>query len=275
VARSTKFPLRVVKILSDSEQALLFDANRGRHVLVDVGETVGDYVVQGITEDEVTLVGTDVPVEIALPSPEAKPARPVTKSKPADPYASDEPAPSDPYGDSEDQPVREVSATKAPAKAETRPAEADTTPKTEAQGPEHAAAPEPDTATEAATAEAPETADKAAAEAPETTKAEAPKPSGRIAKQAVAALLADFSLLAAAVDGTFTKTGVVLTRVQPGSLFAAAGLLVGDTILAVDGRPIRSLDDAADLYARGGTMKRATVQLTRAGKPLTLRVTIQ
>src|SRR5689334_22544688 len=69
-ARANKFPFKVVKILSDSEQALLFDQKRGRHVLVEVGDAVGsDYTVKAIDEDEVTLVGNDVPVEIALTAP--------------------------------------------------------------------------------------------------------------------------------------------------------------------------------------------------------------
>ena len=58
-AADDKFPLKVVKLMPESEQALLFDARRGRHILVEVGETVGDYSVRAIGTDEVTLAGKD------------------------------------------------------------------------------------------------------------------------------------------------------------------------------------------------------------------------
>nr|MBA3819262.1 hypothetical protein [Deltaproteobacteria bacterium] len=104
----SKVPLRVVKILSDSEQALLFDKHRGRHVLVDVGATVGEYTVDAIADDEVTLSSVTLSgkeLQIVLAGPEqpwrrdrgAKPvARTATaKPAPADPYAPEDPDPPD------------------------------------------------------------------------------------------------------------------------------------------------------------------------------------
>lgn len=44
---------------------------------------------------------------------------------------------------------------------------------------------------------------------------------------------------------------------------------------SVDGRPLRSLDDAANLYARASSLRAATIQVTRAGKPVVLRVAIR
>jgi S1-C subfamily serine protease len=58
-------------------------------------------------------------------------------------------------------------------------------------------------------------------------------------------------------------------------VFAKAGLQAGDIVTAVDGKPFRAIDDAADLYARAGSMKSASVAIVRAGKPQTLRVVIQ
>jgi S1-C subfamily serine protease len=52
-------------------------------------------------------------------------------------------------------------------------------------------------------------------------------------------------------------------------------LRAGDTITAVDGKPLATLDDAAELYVRASTARNITVDLVRAGKPLTLRVAIQ
>jgi len=77
------------------------------------------------------------------------------------------------------------------------------------------------------------------------------------------------------MQASIGKAGVELRAVAAGSVFARAGLRAGDVITAVDGKPLRSLDDAADLYARAGTLKSATVQLLRAGRPHTLRITIQ
>ncbi|HEY6040418.1 MAG TPA: PDZ domain-containing protein, partial [Kofleriaceae bacterium] len=78
-----------------------------------------------------------------------------------------------------------------------------------------------------------------------------------------------------AVRGSFGAEGAHLDAIAPDSLFAKAGLQAGDTITAVNNKPLRSLDDAATLYARAGTMKSATIQVTRAGKPISLRLAIQ
>ena len=55
VAPKAKTGLRVVRILPESNQALLFDKNRGTHVLAEVGSTIAGYTVDAIDEDEVTL----------------------------------------------------------------------------------------------------------------------------------------------------------------------------------------------------------------------------
>ncbi len=60
-----------------------------------------------------------------------------------------------------------------------------------------------------------------------------------------------------------------------GSVFAKAGLVAGDLVTSVDGKPLRSLDDAADLYARASKARSMNAQLVRGGKPVALRVAIQ
>ena len=62
--------------------------------------------------------------------------------------------------------------------------------------------------------------------------------------------------------------------VAPASLFARAGLRAGDVVTAVDGRPLRSIDDAAELYARAGTARNIAIQVVRADKPITLHIAI-
>jgi type II secretory pathway component PulC len=89
------------------------------------------------------------------------------------------------------------------------------------------------------------------------------------------AALADFGKLAASFHGGFVAGGVRVDGTTDGSLFARVGLRPGDIVRAVDNLPLRSLDDAADLYARAGTARNITIQLLRAGKPLTLRVAVQ
>src|SRR5262249_25587262 len=81
--------------------------------------------------------------------------------------------------------------------------------------------------------------------------------------------------LAVAFRASFTPAGVQVDAVLDGSLFAKAGLRAGDLITSVEGRPLRSLDDVAALYARAGSLRIVTAQGVRGGKPLTLRAVIQ
>jgi hypothetical protein len=86
--------------------------------------------------------------------------------------------------------------------------------------------------------------------------------------------LGNFAGLAASIRGSFSPQGLVVGSVSDGSLFQRAGLRAGDVITAVDGIRLRSLDDAANLYARASTAKSVTAQILRGGKPLTLRVVV-
>ena len=87
--------------------------------------------------------------------------------------------------------------------------------------------------------------------------------------------LADFAQLTAAARGKFSPAGVVLDEVTDGSIFQRAGLQAGDVITAVDGVRLRSLDDAANLYARASTARALTAQVIRAGAAVTLHVAIE
>src|SRR5260221_6028858 len=114
VAAKTKVPLRVVRMLPESHQAVLFDKNKGTHVLAEVGKTIGGYKVEDIDDDEVTLA-TEAGTQIVLAAPEpswrrhredddeARPARPAKHpakdaAAPEDPYAATA-TPQDPYGE--------------------------------------------------------------------------------------------------------------------------------------------------------------------------------
>jgi S1-C subfamily serine protease len=91
----------------------------------------------------------------------------------------------------------------------------------------------------------------------------------------VDAALADFAKLTAAIHGSFSAEGVVVDAVGEGTLFQRAGLRAGDVIAAVDGARLRSLDDAANLYARAAKASTLTAQIVRGGKAMTLHVAIR
>jgi type II secretory pathway component PulC len=111
--------------------------------------------------------------------------------------------------------------------------------------------------------------------APGDAPAGAPADAIVLSRGEVDSALADFAKLTAAIRASFSDTGVVVDDVRSGTIFQRAGLRAGDTITAIDGTRLRSLDDAANLYARAATARSLTVQLLRGGAPVTLRVVIQ
>jgi len=361
-----KTGLRVVRVLDDTHQALMFDKAKGTHVLVDIGKQIDGFTVTDIDEDSVTLTAEGgQQIVLAGPDPswrghgEHRKAPPAMKdaavktaaATPEDPYAST--APMDPYADDgvrtasaapitagdggvrtaeapsaavPSDAIRSAEAPGAPAKiivsdaaipSSTIPtaapivavsapvAEPVAAPSAEPTAPQDTSSSaawsttptQPAVDPEAAAiaelfADSPKTDAKPAAKTPAKKPAEkiasvsaAGTPAGAtpavadgatvIAKADVSAALGNFGALASAVRGSFGSEGAHLDAVAPGSLFAKAGLQAGDTITAVNNQPLRSLDDAATLYARAGAMKSATIQVIRAGKPVSLRLAIQ
>ena len=335
-----KVPLRVVRMLPDTKQALLFDRTKGTHVVVEAGQAVEGFYVDSIDDDEVTLLSDNgATVVLAAPDPawrhrregdKADASRPAKTTATAPAVKSGEPQPADPYADLAASPelgtgadgVRVVEAPDAPAMAPAASSPAIGTgadgvrvveaPNAEAAAPASipapaapatAAAPVPATAPAAVPATAPAAvpaAVPATAPAPAPTAAAephdaagdalaaaltgAPAPTTTaspsdgpilLARGDVKAALASFGTLAGSIRGAFTPAGVRVDSVAAGSLFAKAGLRAGDVVSAVDGVPLKSLDDAADLYARAGSVKAMNVAVVRGGKPIVLRVTIQ
>ena len=262
----SKVPLRVVRVMPETHQALLYDKAAGTHVLVELGKTIDGLTVEDIDEDEVTLVG-DGGAEVVLAAPDWHRARKsedkdakgaeVAKDAPQDPYA----APQDPYA----EPAADAAAPAPTAAPVTVAIAPPTTPPTTV-----VSAPAPTTTPPAAPA--PTTA---AAPAPPTPVVVPPPADPILARTDVSAALANFGKLAASIHGSFTPDGARLDAVAPDSLFAKAGLRTGDVIASVDGQPLHSLDDAASLYARAPGVKSLTLAVIRAGKPLSLRVVIQ
>ncbi|CAN5921996.1 hypothetical protein BH11MYX3_BH11MYX3_30690 [soil metagenome] len=325
----TKVGLRVVKLLPESHQALLFDKIRGTHVLAEVGGTVDGYRVVDIDEDEVTLSAENgreiiLAAPAAEPSPRPQPARravartapAATGTAPQDPYAAAPAAdaPVDPYAEA---PVRTVAApspagdpyAEVPAAPSTNTnppawvASADPTtgeigdpyaevtpPPPAAKKPVRTAAPvtgfeppgtTPATRAPAAPVVAPATALPALPASPEVVDDAPAAPPAPVITPTVLSrselnvALGDFNKLSGMIRGTFTPNGARLDVVAASSVFAKAGLRPGDIVTAVDNKPLRSIDDAAELYVRASATRAANIQLLRGGQPMTVRVLIQ
>jgi len=315
-----KVPFRVVTVLPETRQVLMFDKNTGGYVVAEVGMTLEGYRVDEIDDDEVTLLSENgnqiilaAPAKDLPPPPTAAattaPAKPaaksaapkseapgVAKSETVDPYADGKPAdaPVDPYADPEppaaagEGGVRVASANPAdPYSDPTVAAFADAvglTPSTNVRSADADAktpdAKTPDAKTPDAKTPDAKTPDGAALAAAATGSS---KPAGKappasssvIARAELDAALADFSKLAGSFHAAFTAEGLRFDAINEGTLLAKAGLKKGDVVTAVDNQPLRSLDDAANLYARAGSVRNTTITVLRAGKPVSLRVTIQ
>ncbi|MBI4081528.1 MAG: serine protease, partial [Candidatus Lambdaproteobacteria bacterium] len=68
--------------------------------------------------------------------------------------------------------------------------------------------------------------------------------------------------------------GLVVVAVQPGSPAERGGVMLGDVLLALDGRPVRHIADLLDYLDGDRVGSEAAVRLLRAGKALELRVVV-
>ncbi len=280
-----KIPLRVVRVLAETHQALLFNKAKNTHVLVEMGKEVDGYTVDDIDEDSVTLTPIEGGAQVVLAGPDPSWRRhgdtrassetldPTVRAREV-PYPSA--APMDPYGDSPiATPLTAGEGGIRTAQAPSASSGLEDTSSAAAWGNAPTATPNPATPAETPT---PRTALNAMAETGITV-TEAPAPAidspTVIARTDIHAALANFGALASSIRGSFTPSGAKLDAISPDSLLAKAGLRNGDLITSINNHPLRSLDDAASLYARAGSMKAATIQLQRAGKPVMLRLAFQ
>jgi len=70
------------------------------------------------------------------------------------------------------------------------------------------------------------------------------------------------------------ETGLLLGSVEPGSPAEKAGLFMGDTIVALDGQPVRHLDDLQALLSGERVGASAPVRIVRSGRITDVPVTI-
>jgi len=70
-------------------------------------------------------------------------------------------------------------------------------------------------------------------------------------------------------------TGFRVTEIQPDSVFQQLGLEREDVIRAVNGSPVRSVDDAIKAYGNLKTAKSFQLDLLRRGQPVTINFSVQ
>jgi S1-C subfamily serine protease len=87
--------------------------------------------------------------------------------------------------------------------------------------------------------------------------------------------LADFGALSDQVSlARGPRGGFRLMRIAPGSFADRIGLLTGDIVLRIDGRPINGVEDASAAYAWLRITDKFTVEVVRDGRPVKLRYVI-
>jgi len=69
--------------------------------------------------------------------------------------------------------------------------------------------------------------------------------------------------------------GIRLLGVKPGSVATAVGLKSNDIINAIDGEPIKNIQQLLDLYAKLDSLSNVELTGTRGGKPLTLTLRLR
>ncbi|HTL13196.1 MAG TPA: PDZ domain-containing protein [Bdellovibrionota bacterium] len=75
-----------------------------------------------------------------------------------------------------------------------------------------------------------------------------------------------FAALATALTGP-PVTGFTLVRIRPGSIYDKMGLKAGDTITAVNGRPIHGAEDEKNFTRLATTKGHLVIDLKRADGP--------
>jgi type II secretory pathway component PulC len=69
--------------------------------------------------------------------------------------------------------------------------------------------------------------------------------------------------------------GFQLSQIQKGSILKSVGFQDGDVIRSVNGKEVRSVEDALALYQQLGDRDSHTIGILRGGKPKTLHVKIR
>jgi S1-C subfamily serine protease len=70
------------------------------------------------------------------------------------------------------------------------------------------------------------------------------------------------------------ETGLILVSVEPGSPADKGGLTLGDTLLSLDGSPLRRLDELLDLLSHELVDREVALRILRAGETREMKVSI-
>ncbi len=272
-------PLRVVKLLPETGQALVYDQTRRAHVLVQEGDLVAGYAVVEVGDEHV-VVARDGRELVLVADPRAPQLAPGAEAAVLDPYGDAAPAapagkapagkapaglqPIDPYARPDEGPVREVLAPAAQRESLRGVAVVD--PYAPQAPPEPRVVTAPPTASPLRPTPAP-----GSPAAPEAIRAEVLT----VKRAELEAALSDFTRLGKDIGFVRLPRGVRLGTVAPSSYFWRLGLRGGDVVTAIDGKPLRTLDDAAAAYVRLGTARQLAVEVERAGARGTLRFALQ
>ena len=293
--RVGKVTLRVTQVFPETHQALVYDKATNKHVVVTEGEQLGKYEIVEVGDDE--LIVRVSGRELVLPAEQPAPAAPAKPAEPGllDPYAMATPAPTvaapsgpgplDPYAGIAPTPaeIRVVVAPEAqraggsaapldPYAPIATPATPTPTPTKPDAKPPVVAKPDPKPPV-VAKPDAPPAGPPAP---PATPAVEAIRADALTLQRAeLSAALADFDKLGRELGLARTGTGVKLARVPAGSYAHRMGFRAGDVVTAIDGAPIRSLDDAAGVYVRLGSAKKLAVEIDRGAAHGTLKFALK
>ncbi len=289
--------VQLVQVWPKTRQALMFDPIRGTYVVVSVGQIVDGFRVARIGKRQVTLaevraegpgrefVLLPTPVDpgepvTSAPAPGASApvtppivgAAPMTPPVPPPPVAPTAPAILDPYPSDVLDPYGHdgVRVVQAPLDQRATPPPPPSTapnPSTSAPAPSPTRPPAP-----AVVAKPPVPVAPPVRTAPSTPPSSAPAATSVVlSRRELDAALGDFARLTRDSQLALGTGGVSFTRVAAGSLFARVGLRDGDRINAINGVLIRSIDDAAGLYARLGSLDHLALEVVRGTTKVVLR----
>ena len=333
-----KIPYRVVKLMPETQEALVFDREHDTHLMVQIGDDLGEFQVIDVDDEELVLWrdGREVvlTVDPSAPMPAAvlahRPPRavvvdaddaddadepaPVTPAvatpavvAPAvgapvagpglmDPYAVAAPAPApviaapavvapatlDPYAHPS-APVAAAPVAAAPVAAAPAAPIDPNSPHVVLAPPEQRASlqaadvidPYAEPKTVAAPAGA---APMKGVPAPQSEAARAIEIRAAVMplqRAQLEAAVASFDKLAKDIGFERTARGIRLGQVAPDSYAYGLGLRGGDVIAAIDGAPLRGLDDAAAIYVRLGKATNLSLDIERGTSRGTLRFTLR
>jgi S1-C subfamily serine protease len=97
---------------------------------------------------------------------------------------------------------------------------------------------------------------------------------GRIARGYLGVGAQPVRLPAALSEQLNQETGLLLVSVEPGSPADQGGLLLGDTLVGLDGQPLRQMDDLVTLLSGDRVGKSVSLRIVRGGKVQEVSVTI-